>query len=173
MYQRILVPVDGSEASNLGLAEAIRLAGLTKGCLRLLHVVDDLSFSIGIGAHASYSGDWLPYLRQSGNAILAQAQAKARQSGIAADVVMHDNFHNSLNELVSEEARKWAADLIVLGTHGRRGVGRMLMGSGAESILRSAPVPVLLVRAAAEGSTAQAGSGAAPATLPPATLPTE
>ena len=48
---------------------------------------------------------------------------------------------------MAEQARQWPADLIVIGTHGRRGVGRMLLGSDAEQIVRTAPVPVLLVRA--------------------------
>jgi nucleotide-binding universal stress UspA family protein len=48
---------------------------------------------------------------------------------------------------VVDEAKRWGAELIVIGTHGRRGVGRMLMGSDAEQILRLSPVPVLLVRA--------------------------
>jgi hypothetical protein len=49
--------------------------------------------------------------------------------------------------MVTAEANKWPADLIVIGTHGRRGVGRLVLGSSAEHILRFAPVPVLLVRA--------------------------
>jgi nucleotide-binding universal stress UspA family protein len=51
-----------------------------------------------------------------------------------------------LPEVVADEARRWQADLIVVGTHGRRGVGRMLLGSGAEQVIRMAPVPVLVIR---------------------------
>ena len=51
-----------------------------------------------------------------------------------------------MGETVANAARLWNADLIVVGTHGRRGVGRMLLGSGAEQIVRLAPVPVLVVR---------------------------
>ena len=54
-------------------------------------------------------------------------------------------------DLVVEQARQWGAELIVLGTHGRRGLGRALLGSDAEQVLRQAPVPVLLVRGG-EGS---------------------
>jgi nucleotide-binding universal stress UspA family protein len=61
--------------------------------------------------------------------------------------VLHDDFSIPLDARVASEARQWPADLIVLGTHGRRGVGRWLLGSDAERIARYAPVPVLLVRA--------------------------
>ena len=72
----------------------------------------------------------------------------ARAEGIETDTLLHDSYTPHLAEVVVEEANRWQADLIVLGTHGRRGVGRFLMGSGAESIMRFAQQPVLLVRAA-------------------------
>ncbi|MEJ8823613.1 universal stress protein [Variovorax humicola] len=59
---------------------------------------------------------------------------------------MHSGFTGKMAELVAAQASKWPADIIVLGTHGRHGVGRLLFGSGAEAVLRGAPVPVLLVR---------------------------
>jgi len=51
-----------------------------------------------------------------------------------------------LGETVAIQAREWKADLIVVGTHGRKGLGRVLLGSGAEQVIRTAPVPVLVVR---------------------------
>ena len=61
--------------------------------------------------------------------------------------MLYDNFGEHLADVVSEAAKLWNADLIVVGTHGRRGIGRVLMGSGAEQIIRMAPVPVLVIRA--------------------------
>jgi nucleotide-binding universal stress UspA family protein len=55
-------------------------------------------------------------------------------------------------DLILEDAKKWSADLIVMGTHGRRGVRRLVLGSDAEQILRLSPVPVLMVRATPEAS---------------------
>ncbi len=147
MYQRILVPVDGSSTSLRGLQEAIQLAKLTGARLRLMHVIDELSFALAMDAYAGYSGDWLNVLRENGGRILADAQSAAKAAGVEADTVLCDNFEGSVHDLVVSEATKSGADLIVLGTHGRRGVGRMVMGSSAEQILRYAPVPVLLVRA--------------------------
>jgi len=160
MYQRILVPVDGSPTSNHGLAEAIRIAQLTKGKLRLVHVIDELSFAISMDAYVGYVGDWLQELRDAGAILLTEAAAQAAAAGVEAETALRDQFKGPIDEVVCQEARSWPADLIVIGTHGRRGVGRFVMGSSAESILRHASVPVLLVRGEAAAPAAPAKVGA-------------
>jgi nucleotide-binding universal stress UspA family protein len=147
MYQRILVPVDGSPTSDRGLQEAIRLARLTGGRLRLLHVVDDLSFALAMDAYAGYSGEWMEVLREGGRQVLANAKALATAAGLEAETVLYDSVEGRVHELAVAEAQKWPAEVIVIGTHGRRGVGRLVLGSSAEYVLRLSPVPVLLVRA--------------------------
>lgn len=147
MYQRILVPVDGSPTSNRGLAEAIALAKLTGARLRLLHVVDELSFALGASAFPVYTGDVIGLLREAGEKILADAKAKVEAAGLGVEAVLRDGFAGRVCDLIVEQAEAWPADLIVIGTHGRRGVDRLFMGSDAELVLRTAPVPVLLVRA--------------------------
>jgi len=146
MYQRILVPVDGSPTSKHGLQEAIRMAKMTGGKLRLMHVVDDTSIALSFDAYAGYPSDWLENLRQDGERLLAGARAVAAAAGVEADTVLRDNFALPVHELVVTEAGAWPADLIVLGTHGRRGIGRVMLGSSAENVLRRSPIPVLLVR---------------------------
>lgn len=145
MYQRILVPVDGSSTSDAGLAEAIRLARGGGGRLRLIHVIDDQSFGFGMAAYGEYPGDWLTVLREIGLDILSKAHAAAKEAGVDAETKLHDGLLGSLADIVQKEAAQWPAELIVLGTHGRRGVRRFVMGSDAERIVRSANVPVLLV----------------------------
>lgn len=145
MYQKILVPVDGSSTSSAGLAEAIRLAKLTKGKLRLIHVVDELSFALSMDAYAGYSNDWLQELRGTGGKLLAAAQSSAVAAGVESETVLCDSFKGSV-QIVTAEAASWPADVIVIGTHGRRGVGRFVMGSSAEQVCRLATVPVLLIR---------------------------
>lgn len=162
MYQRILVPIDGSSTSSRGLDEAIRLAKLTQGRLRLMHVIDELSFALAMDAYSGYTGDWLAQLRAAGNTLLEEARAKAAAAGVEAECLLCDTFRGAVAERVVSDAAAWPADLIVLGTHGRRGLGRMVMGSSAELILRHATVPVLLVRA----PEAQAKAEAARFTLP-------
>jgi len=160
IYQRILVPLDGSDTSRLGLQEAIRVAKLTQGRLRLFHVVDDLSFALAVDAYGGQSGDWLRTLRDLGTKLLAEGREVAESAGVQVEVALHESFNDKLPDAVAGEARRWPADLIVVGTHGRRGVGRLMLGSGAENILRSAPVPVLLVRPPEEA----AAKAEAPAT---------
>ena len=152
MYQRILVPIDGSETSARGLAEAVRLARLTGAQMRLLHVDDELSFALSASEGLTLTGDVLNLLREAGAAILAQAAATVRAAGLQVDTVLKDSFAGRVSDLVVAEAATWPADLIVLGTHGRRGVGRLFMGSDAESIVRSAQTPVLLLRGGATQS---------------------
>jgi nucleotide-binding universal stress UspA family protein len=170
MYQHILVAVDGSDTSDLGLAEAIRLAVLTKGRLRLLHVIDTLSLSLGLSPHGSAPVDWLTPLRTSGTELLQRAKAMAAASGVQAETVLHESLSDTLADTVAAQAASWPADVIVLGPHGRRGLGRLLLGSDADMILRTASVPVLLVRApkaGAPGALQQAAQQAWPAAAQP------
>ena len=146
MYQRILVPVDGSPTSIGGLEEAIRIAKLTHGRLRLLHVVDELSFALAMGSESAYGDDALKSMRLEAKRVLDSALATAHSGGVEADTRFRETFPSTLQDQVAAEARDWGADLIVLGTHGRRGAKRLMLGSDAERILRIAPVPVLLVR---------------------------
>lgn len=155
MYQRILVPVDGSPTSTKGLGEAIALAKLTGAHLRLIHVIDELSFAMSMEGYVGYVGDWVEELRVGGRKLLQEAQAKAQAEGVQAETVLRDQLQGAIDQVVIAEAASWPADLIVIGTHGRRGIGRMLLGSSAESILRHASVPVLLVR----GQAAQKAAG--------------
>ena len=84
-----------------------------------------------------------------GSATSKKALTEAiRMAGYAvtADTLLIDRFGERLGETVAAEATKWQADLLVVGTHGRRSFGRMFLGSGAEQIIRLAPIPVLVVR---------------------------
>ena len=146
MYQRILVPIDGSPTSQQSLAEAIRLAKLTGGQMRLLHMVDALSLSLTMGAYGAYTGNVYDDMQKEGTRILEEGRQQAIDAGVAADISMQEGVRSRLAEVVLEEVKSWPADLIVLGTHGRRGVSRMVLGSDAEHVARSSPVPVLLVR---------------------------
>jgi nucleotide-binding universal stress UspA family protein len=147
MYQRILVPVDGSPTSEAGLGEAIKLARLTGAQLRLLHLVDQLPVALSIEGLAAQSVDVLGLLRQAGQDVLDRAKARVQAESIVVDCVLIDFAGGSLFEVVMKQVIAWQADLIVIGTHGRRGIGRMLMGSDAEQVVRHATIPVLLYRA--------------------------
>ena len=145
MYKRILVPLDGSSTSKLGLSEALRLAKGQNASLCLLHVVDEL-FVTQAGEGMVIADQIFRQLRASGKRILAAGLAQARKRGVPARTVLVGMMTGPVADAIVRQARTWKADLIVIGTHGRRGVRRVVMGSDAEQVLRNAPVPVLMVR---------------------------
>jgi len=154
MFRRILVPVDGSPASNQGLDEAIKLAGGEGSTLCLLHVVDELSLLQGIEGPvyggAAYVDGFLKALREGGRKILAKAEARASKRGVRTEVTLVETMGRGVADVILNQAKKTRADLIVMGTHGRRGVVRLVMGSDAEGVVRGARTPVLLVRSTRE-----------------------
>ncbi|MEN3974491.1 universal stress protein [Emcibacter sp. SYSU 3D8] len=151
MYKRILVPVDGSDASNLGLREAMKLSGQDTR-LRLLHAVEGFLPVGGVAVEGYYAGNILETFRKEGEEILRKAKALLNEHGLTVETEMVENLGGGTAKIIVNDAETWGADLIVLGTHGRRGLKRLVMGSDAEEVVRLAPVPVLLVRVpAAEG----------------------
>jgi nucleotide-binding universal stress UspA family protein len=142
MFKRILVPVDGSETSTRALVAALQLARDSGGRVRVIHAIDELAYLTGF----EYTGQILEAARKHAAATLGDALAIARAGGVPADSRLIEAGGQRLGEVVAEQAHAWEADLVVVGTHGRRGVRRMLLGSGAEQVLRLAPVPVLAVR---------------------------
>jgi nucleotide-binding universal stress UspA family protein len=153
MYQKILVPIDGSEVSLRGLAEAIKLAKNQRGQLRLLHVVNEMVLDTGF-ATGVYAGSLIESIRDAGTKLMHEAEALVRQNGLDPEAVMLEVIGGPASELIIAQAKKWPADLIVMGTHGRRGLRRLAMGSDAENVVRDSPVPVLLVHAAARTAVA-------------------
>lgn len=146
MYKKILVPVDGSETSDKALEHAARLAALCGAEIRLLHIVDPLVYANGFERPRVYLDQVLPAMVRAGHRILATARKSLEAHGVPCDCHLVECDGHRVSELIIAHARSWGADLIVMGTHGRRGVNRLLMGSDAESVVRTSPVPVLLVR---------------------------
>jgi len=145
MYRRILVPVDGSPTSNRGLKEALALAKEQGATVRLVHVVDE-SMAIGYAESGLDLEPMLEGLRGSGSRVLKRALDAARKAGVRAESQLYESMGGAAATTILRDARKWRAELIVMGTHGRRGVRRLVLGSDAEHVLREATVPVLLVR---------------------------
>lgn len=150
MYQRILVPIDGSPTSNKGVAEAIAVAKLTDGRIRLIHIVNEHTITYGVEGAAGFWGEMVAALQEAGRNILELARRRVASAGVAVDTLMPEVCGSCVADAVTDQAIAWQADLIVIGTHGRRGVRRLVLGSDAEQILRSAPTPVLLVRGDAD-----------------------
>ena len=145
MYQHILVPIDGSETAEQGLYEAIRLAADQKARLRLLYVIDDFPMLTEMSSVANFDTS-LQRLRDHGQQLLFNSRKLANDSGVQADPVLREVTAGRVSNTVVDEAKTAACDLIVMGTHGRRGFSRMALGSDADLVVRTSPVPVLLVR---------------------------
>lgn len=142
MYKHILVPVDGSTTSMNGLEKAIRLAKASKAKLRVLHVVDGIAFSRD---HSMFTATAEKF-RESGRKLIREVMARVKKQRVRADSRMIENLTGRAADTIVKEANKWKADLIVMGTHGRRGFNRLMLGSDAELVVRTAPAPVLLVQ---------------------------
>lgn len=156
MFKTILVALDGSAPSNAGLRSALELAGDQQARLVGLHVIDDASMAVNLeGGYlpASYVDTLYDSLRKSGQAVLIKAQALARTAGVEMVPILVESRGQTVAHAILQQARKTKADVIVIGTHGRRGVARMLMGSDAEQVLREARVPVLVVRSGGRSRT--------------------
>lgn len=145
MYKRILCPVDGSDTSNAGMHEAIKLAKEQNAQLHFLHVIDTYVPIVDL------SGDFnvtymIDILRENGEKVIQYVAASAQKAGVIADTKTIESVGGRTASYIVQEAETWPADLIVMGTHGLRGISRLVMGSDAENVLRSSNVPVLLVK---------------------------
>jgi nucleotide-binding universal stress UspA family protein len=152
MYQRILVPVDGSPTSARGVDEAIQLAKLTKGRLLLVHLVEPLPYALAGEGYGAMTADIVGMMTEAGRKVLNEAQQRVEKEGVAVEAKLVETLDARLSDCIAEHVDAWRADLVVVGTHGRRGVQRVLLGSDAELIVRTAKVPVLLVRGDTPGA---------------------
>lgn len=145
MYKKILIAIDGSAASRRGLEEGLRLAKATGSRVILVHVVNALLLESEIASTAYYEA-LAQAFRKEGAEIIASASAKARDAGVSFEQQLIEKIGARASDEIVAAAEDGRADLIVIGTHGRRGLERLVMGSDAELVLRHSPVPVLMVR---------------------------
>jgi nucleotide-binding universal stress UspA family protein len=146
MYNHILVAVDGSDVSEQALHEAIKMSKQHKAKLRIVHVVSEF--------YINYAGACIDYERLEksfndyGLKLLSQMEATAHKSNIECDSLLVEVKlpEERTSEKIIESAKAWPADLLVIGTHGRRGFHRLFLGSVAEEVIHIAPMPVLLIR---------------------------
>jgi len=145
MYRKILVPLDGSPTAARGLEEALGLARVTGSSLALLHVMDIVPFGMDVASGEAWEL-MIESLRTSGQSLLEQARTAAREHGVATTDKMVEFPSSRVADVIVDEARDQGCDLIVMGTHGRRGFQHAMLGSDVERVLRMSPVPVLVVR---------------------------
>lgn len=146
MYTNILVPIDASATSNLALQEAIKLAKVHKATIHLVHIVDIFILTTGELAPAYPALE--AAVKETGQALLDKMEKLAQDVGVPVKKHLIENIDYStrIPEKIIEECKNQHSDLIIIGTHGRRGFNRFLLGSVAEGVIRMSNVPVLLIR---------------------------
>ena len=144
MFNHILVPIDGSETSMLAVSKASGLALAFGSRITLIHVGDNYPF-IGVGAdYALGQNEYLAAATSSANAALARGVAALAAEGLHSDQRVIDG--HVVHEGIVDTAIAIGADLIVMGSHGRTGIEKLLLGSVTQRVLQDAKVPVLVVR---------------------------
>ena len=149
MYKRIAVAVDGSDTSTAALNEAAKLAKLMNSTLLLLYVCEELPVIWNVEGMMPFPmDDVTKAFIESGKQLLQKEKLRLADSGIGTETRLVEDYNGRIGAVISQEAEQWLADLLVVGTHGRKGLDHLLLGSVAESVMRTANMPVLLVRGA-------------------------
>lgn len=148
MYQRILVAIDGSQAAQLALEQALNIAEVADSTVTAVFVAEHAAQMIDIGTGLLDESAWTGASAEAALATLEDARAFFEQRGVRGVTRIVDAYGEDVVSVLSRVADTCEADLVVMGTHGRRGIGRLLLGSIAEAFVRRANMPVLLVRRA-------------------------
>jgi len=148
MHKRIFVAIDNSSTAEQALDEAISLAIALGADLCIGTALDESPLNqhgMGLGSYIDIDRV-KQEMHATGDALLDQAAAKATAAGCNPYRILIESDKKRLSEMIVDAAAQWNADLIVMGTHGRRGFERLLVGSVAEHVIRIATTSLLLVR---------------------------
>ncbi|HEY9025781.1 MAG TPA: universal stress protein [Burkholderiaceae bacterium] len=147
-YRHILLPFDASIVAHRALDEAIALARERGARIELFHMFDPAAHVSGFEPGRLLVEELLPRARTQARSDLEAAAQSVRSAGVECDMCLIEGDVGDLPDAIVRQVSKTGADLVVMGTHGRTGIDRILEGSIAEQLLRRANVPVLLIRAA-------------------------
>jgi nucleotide-binding universal stress UspA family protein len=142
-FRNVLVPVDAGFIPRRALWTAADVAGSGGGKITLLHVVDVGRDSLGSGYYSVLTDDDVPLFASHVCRSLGDAVAIISECGAAASTLLV--VGGPLQMVVKQVARELRADLIIMGTRGRRGLSRVLLGSHTEAVIKEAEIPVLVV----------------------------
>ncbi|MBN9287386.1 MAG: hypothetical protein BGO43_15955 [Gammaproteobacteria bacterium 39-13] len=146
MFKRILVPVDGSRVGNFALSKAIDLSKDQKCKLRIVHSIDYIALTAGVEGIDAVSLQ--KSLKKAAEKILEKAKKTAQKKKVKVEVKLIESFKltNRIDNMILKDAKRWRADLIIVGTHKKRGLKQILFGSQAENLMHKATIPILLIR---------------------------
>ena len=147
MYKRILVPIDGGPSSALALSQAITVAKATGAQVKVLFVVDDSD--VFFESSYPHAEDMTKAISRVGTSALSRASNRLGSAGVRflTELAKRPITPGLIAATIVERADCWPADLIVMGTHGRRGLRRLILGSISEGVIAQTTKPVLLIRA--------------------------
>lgn len=147
MYRHILIPTDGSEVAQKGVVAGIGLAKALGARVTLVTVSETLPVfadPTGLGAPAVDLSDYWAAQVESARRALDGAKTLADQAGVSVETLHIPRGQPA--EAIVEAAQSKGCDLIAMASHGRRGVGRLLLGSQTSEVLTHNPVPVLVLK---------------------------
>ena len=141
-FKRILIPIDGGEVSRHAAERALELAKALGAEVATVFVIEP---PVVAGGNLGFPP---PEMME-----LSSHEDRQIVEGLRRDIALpaeapHFRRVGGVADTINEVAAEWAADLIMIGSHGRKGLGRLLLGSVAEAVVRHAPCPVLIVRGA-------------------------
>lgn len=142
MYKRMLLPVDGSQCSGVALEHGLQLAKTLGSEVVLLHAVENPLSVYAVPETLAYNKELFDTLKETGRKTLNEAKALADAQG----VMVQTKFLENIKPLEAILVNLKVCDLVVMGTHGRRGFDRWMFGSVAEGVLRHADKPCLMIR---------------------------
>ena len=144
MFKQILVPIDGSDTSKLALAKALGLAKAFGSAVTAIYVIDPYPFA-GVGTEFAYGQDqYFAAAKAEANTALDVARTTLEKGGVSANTLSVDG--HSVHRSILATAQSVGADLIVMGSHGRRGIEKLVLGSVTQRVLGDTHLPVLVVR---------------------------
>ena len=148
MRKRIFVAIDSSATAQKALSEATAMAKAMGSALCIATALDEAALDqhgMGLGSYIDVD-KVKQQMRDTGNALLENALSQAAAAGCQAETLLLESAQRRVAEMIADAAGQWNADLLVVGTHGRRGIERMLVGSVAENLVRLCTISLLLVR---------------------------
>lgn len=144
MFKHILVPVDGSPTAALAIDKAVALAKAFGSSVTAIYVIDPYPFT-GVGTDYAYGqAQYLTAATAEANEAIKGAKQAFEAAGIAVKTALVEG--HAVYKGILETAESGGADLIVMGSHGRRGIEKLMLGSVAQRVVSHAHVPVLVVR---------------------------
>ena len=144
MFKHILVPVDGSATANLAVAKAAELAKALGSKVTVVYVIDPYPFT-GVGADFAYGQtQYLSAATAEANAVIDAVKTTMQAAGIPVEAALSEG--HAVHQGILDTLESTGADLIVMGSHGRRGLEKLMLGSVTQRVLGVVHVPVLVVR---------------------------